>query len=215
MMLNNQSILNELRDYFDGLILSDGYVKCSNRVCYYQQSCVEFDWLSIINKDLYDYGIISKISTVNRKIPDKNLQYEIRTYSYVEFKEVRSRYYIRDYNVDEYPTRLWNIDNKTDEWFVWKKIVPKDICLSPECVLNWYLGDGNFDRFYNHIRISTDGFFRSDVVFLSELLSDVIDIKCSLGKRSMITICNRVGVSKFFDYIGSCNIPNCYNRKFR
>ncbi len=102
-----------------------------------------------------------------------------------------------------------------------KKIVPKDLVLSKEAVLYWFLGDGsirfgNKSKFPNskhyETKLATDGFSREDNLFLIERLAD-LGIKSNLLGRNQIRIFTESN-EKFFKLIGSCPI-SCYKYKWR
>ena len=234
MPKSNQTIINEAREYLDGLMLGDGHILYSNgsiSATAYQQSCKYKNWLDIISKDLYEYGIINtvdngKLRTGGKNAKDGSMTYRLWTNNYIEFKEMHDRWYKKDYNVDEYPTTRWHLDERSGEYYAWKKIVPKDICLSPACVANWYLGDGTvsqkkdysklFKKLYNNgyqLIISTDDFIRKDTIFLADLLSEVLGISCGVQKNGRIGIYSKTGISIFLNYIRNYKI-DCYSKKF-
>ena len=221
---SNPVILNEVRDYFDGLMLSDGHIErksmLTGRYCHL---CKEKNWLDKISEDLYGYGIECTVNNGRLyiggfSIDEGSLAYSLRTYDYVEFKEMHDRWYKKDYNIDEYPTTRWHLDKRSGEYYAWKKIVPKDICLTPGCVANWYLGDGNIHkdkRKYTTYTLSlaTNDFIENDVLFLLELLFELLDIKCGIANSGVINICNRADISTFLNYIKDYKV-NCYLYKF-
>ena len=220
---SNPAILNEARDYFDGLLLSDGSIPYNKGIetNRYAQSCKYRLWLDIISEYLYEYGIESSVSDTFQvnNFTDGTIGFFIQTYSYIEIRDMRKRWYLKWYDIDNYPKRLWAKD-KNEEYFIWKKIVPKDICLSPICVANWYLGDGwitnskyKYNTYY-HIGLETEGFLGDDILFLSDMLSEVLDIKCHIEKNNTINISDKDGVSTFIKYIKDCYIPSCYLKKF-
>ena len=102
-----------------------------------------------------------------------------------------------------------------------KKIVPKDIILSKEVLLYWFLGDGsirfpNRSKFPNskhyEIKLATDSFSRKDNLFLISKLAE-IGIESSLLGRNQIRIMARSN-HKFFKLIGDSPI-DCYKYKWR
>ncbi len=219
---SNPIILNEARDYISGLMLGDGNIYCANsKTGHYQHGCKYKNWLDIISEDLYEYGIECGVDN-GRLItggfcPDGgSIAYNLWTYCYIEFKEMHDRFYIKWYDIDKYPKKNWHKD-EDGEYFIWKKIVPKDICLSPECVANWYLGDGSTHKYtyqkgYQTL-LSTDGFLKEDTMLLADLLSEVLDIKCSVDKAGRVGIYNQVDVSTFLNYAKNYKV-DCYSKKF-
>ena len=212
-LISNQAILNKARDYIDGLMLSDGCVMRTNKTGYYKQVCEHDEWLKVISYNLNNHKIKNIIRTRTGGFKKNKLYYNLVTSSYIEFKEMHDRWYKKDYNVDEYPIIRWHWDKEKEEWFAWKKIIPKDICLNPECVANEYLGDGSKAKRNNHIRLATNGFSRDDTIFLSELLSETLDINCWVSGSGVINITNNKGITTFLEYIKDYK-TNCYLYKF-
>lgn len=186
---SNNKILNVCRDYFDGLLLSDGsYISQALKTGYYSQVCMCKEWLNII-KDYFMYNNIK--CTLNSGRLDYgfggcSLLYQLISLPYIEFKIERCRWY---------PDGV--------------KIVPKDIILTPECVINWYLGDGD-----NQVKLATMGFDIDSLMFLSDLLNSTIDIQSYVDKYKRINILKLRDKRIFFNYIRDCNIPSCYAYKF-
>lgn len=220
---SNPAILNEVRAYLDGLMLGDGCIPhkiTRSRTNRYEQGCKHKNWLDIIRDDLYEYNIKCNLDNgrvvINKFTDYKGLvYYYLQTYSYIEFKEMHDRWYKKWYDIDNCSERLWHID-EDGEYFIWKKIVPKDICLTPQCVSNWYLGDGYLQNqsVYGRITIATNGFLRDDIIFLLDLLSEVLDIKSSVNGDGVVGIYIQSDISLFFNYIKYCKIPVCYGYKF-
>ncbi len=221
---SNPAILNEARDYLDGLVLSDGNINCkTNKTGYYRQGCKYKVWLDLISRDLYEYGVECMVDNEKLRTHKKfsviggSIECNLWTRSYIEFKEMHDRWYQKDYNIDEYPTTRWHLDEESEEYYILQKIVPNDINLSPECVANWYLGDGHLHKYKYcngyQIILATNGFLRDDTIFLSELLFENFSIKCSVDTAGRIGIYNKFGVSTFLNYIKDYKV-DCYSKKF-
>jgi len=223
-LTSNPIILKEARNYIDGLMLGDGNIQCMNsKTGYYQHGCKYKNWLDKIDDNLYEYGIECKVNNGRLQaggfgIKRDLILYRLWTRSYIEFKEMHDRWYRKDYNTDEYSTTRWHLDKKTGEYYIWKKIVPKDICLSPVCLANEYFGDGGtYKRKYvsnYRMILATNGFLREDTIFLAELLSDTLDINCGVNKSGVIQVSTQADISTFLSYIKDCGIPDCYTYKF-
>lgn len=67
-----------------------------------------------------------------------------------------------------------------------KKIIPKDIQLTPLVLAVWYMDDGCLSD--NKCIIATDGFSKEDIVFLQKLLLEEIGIKTSVKNGSKLLI---------------------------
>lgn len=225
-LTSNPAILNEARDYLDGLILGDGNIhhpRGRGKTSYYQHKCKYKNWLDKIDDDLYEYGIECGVS--NERLhtggfcsESGSILFYLWTHSYTEFKKMHDRFYIKWYDIDDYPETRWHEDKDSKgDWYIWQKIVPKDICLTPVCIANWYLGDGGtykhtYENGY-YTRLSTDGFLKEDTIFLVDLLSKLFDIKCSITKQGVIQISTQADISTFLNYIKNYKV-DCYNYKF-
>lgn len=217
---SNPTILNEARNYIDGLILSDGYIKNgSPKASLYVQKCKHKEWLDVISKYLKEQKIECTIS--NRTFHTTGFcktgtsYYQLHTYRYIEFEQLRNKWYKKWYNIDNYPETLWHLDNESDEYFIWKKTIPKDVCLNPECVANLYIGDGSISKHKGHyyISLSTQGFLKEDIIFLSDSLSELLDIKFTISKKEVIRTFSNKNTSIFLNYIRDYKV-DCYSYKF-
>ncbi|KKK81369.1 hypothetical protein LCGC14_2814130, partial [marine sediment metagenome] len=94
-----------------------------------------------------------------------------------------------------------------------KKIVPKDVLLSPESVLIWYLGDGSVKKY--SVTLHTNGFTQECVRFLIKRLSLIgIPSKMILHNQQPEIFISSSGSKLFFDYIGWESPVRCYDYKF-
>lgn len=97
-----------------------------------------------------------------------------------------------------------------------KKIIPKDIKITPLMLRMWYYGDGsivtNKETNTCLVRLSTDGFDKQDVDFVIKRLKEQIDIE-SVNSDNRIRI-NANSISTFFNYIGKAPYLDCYSYKF-
>ncbi len=196
-----------LGNYLDGLMLSDGHIRITSSVSgIYQQTCIMRNWIEVISNDLYEYGIYSKIGDnciYSKKSPNKCYQLWTNVSPY--FKKMRERWY----NIFYYD------DKEGYERFKYRKVIPEYIDLSPECVANWYLGDGNIshDNTGYSIKLSTCCFSKEELEYLSDKIDGVLSIKSHLTSRNEIQISDRRWVYKFLSYIKEYEVP-CYSYKF-
>lgn len=200
MYRTNDIIVNDAKSYIDGLLLSDGSLVLRNLTGYYEQTCKNGFWLDKIRKDFLEFGILSNAE--ERYIGDRfiknaftkgNVYYRLRTLFYVEFASMRYRWY---------PEGI--------------KVVPDDIIMSPECVGNWYMGDGSISRVKPNgysIGLATYGFERKNVDFLSEILNETLCINSYVCKNNVIKIGNIDCIKVFIDYIKGCCVYG-YEYKF-
>lgn len=105
------------------------------------------------------------------------------------------------------------IENK--RWYVEhnKKIVPKDIRVTPISCYWWYIGDGYFTIKKNVI-LCTDAFSHNDNLFLIKKLNDC-GFKCTLTSRNRIFF-NKKESIKFLEWLKNNNkILNVYEYKWK
>lgn len=197
---SNKAVTGKLNDYINGLLLSDGSVSKIGR---YTQASSQIEWLNRIKDDFSMFGVNSTINNGHHQTsyyedkPIKSFIYNMWTKCYVEFKELRKKWYPEG-----------------------KKIVPNDIMMTPECVGNWYLGDGYINTqmqscgIYYTISIATCGFETNDIEFLKSELNDAIGVNSYIApSTNYICISRKKAVIKFLDYIKDIQVP-CYSYKF-
>jgi hypothetical protein len=112
---------------------------------------------------------------------------------------------------DKTITRLAN------QWYPeGKKIIPKDLVLSPSVVKYWFYGDGCTSWTKNRftavqLTLCTDSFTYEECLFLQNLFRD-IDIEVRIfnlrTNQYRLSIQNVKNINNFFDYIGECNIKS-------
>lgn len=195
----------------DGLMLSDGsIVKASVNTVRYNQRCIHKEWVEDIGKTFecegIDYSIYYKPAhkgewTDGRKINRKDC-FTIQTRGSSFFVEQRKRWY-----------KWYELDG--DGRYI--KTVPKDIKLTPECVANWYMGDGNINcrKMSNSsytITLCTDGFDEYETNYLSCLLNNYINFDISHVYNKRIVITKKEGVRMFLDYVKQYVLP-CFSYK--
>ena len=205
---------------FDGLMLGDGSIsKGESNINYsYYQVCKHKEWLEDISYELETNNIKVNIRKqkprkggfVNSKIYEV---YQLNSKSLSFFSEQHEKWYIKWYDIDNYPERLWHLDNESGDYFIWKKVVPKDILLTPECVMNFYLSDGHNESKYR-VTFATNGFRKDDIEYLVSLLNNNITDYAYMY-RCFIIIGKEKGVKEFFNYISSLHHPSCYDYKFQ
>ncbi len=112
------------------------------------------------------------------------------------------------------------LDFRTGWYQKGKKMVPKNLEITPECLLYWFLSDGSIDfsnkkKFpnskYCRIRLATDGFTTEENLFLIKKLKD-LGIESSLCSNRISILGS--SVQKFFNIIGKSPV-DCYDYKWR
>lgn len=180
---------HNVRDYIDGLILSDGGLAKANRRSYVQESVSE-DWLQQIQSDFSTWGIESVIDPASR--PGRKPSFRIRTPVYQEFGVFGSRWY---------PAGV--------------KVIPRDLDVRSAALLrNMYLGDGTMAG--HVLEVCLEGFLDDDVEWLRDELNRVHGLNAGLRKVQAglrIKIFARWR-NQFYDLI-EYNVPVSLQHRFR
>jgi len=154
-------IMNKsLREIIDGILLSDGHISWKkNRATaslVIDQTSSHFGWIKFLQQKLNAFGIKSvatlmksRKSLCEGRIINTKPYYKFRTLNYVEFVKEYKRWYPHG-----------------------KKIIPKDICLTPMAIMNWFCGDGTGGDPKGVLKFCTDDFTKKDVKFLIKQLFD-------------------------------------------
>jgi len=194
---NYLDVSPELLTILSGELLGDGYVQMGDRshsARYHHTSKYEeyLIWLSGIFADLglEQVGKINRYDGVKRGKPYTSYNYTSRFYP--ELVPIRQRFYPKG-----------------------KKIVPKNLILTPIMARQWYIGDGslhNQARGRPCIDFSTCDFDKASIDYLLE------ELRNKGFKVSHWPVSNRIGMSAystrdFLDYIGPCPI-DCYQYKW-
>lgn len=205
-----------MNNKLDGLILGDACITLSNEkykkkdgevsiypFYRYSHKCKHKSWLEDIQIWLKSNSLSTTLYEVKPSTNSytKNVNWCLDSRSNL-FVDVHKRWYIPYYYQDK----------QGYECFKYRKIVPRDIELTPECVANWYMGDGNLHLGRGYpIVIATNGFTHSEIEFLACLLNDYIEFDCAKRYECLIVI-TREGTRKFIDYVKSYIVP-CFNYK--
>lgn len=142
-----------LREIVDGLLLGDGSIgqkgelrleQCNSRV----------GWLHQVQDQLTQVGSKSKLHPIpprvrvieGREVRSKEATL-LYTPCYVRLKKERKRWYPKG-----------------------KRLVPRDLKLTPSVLAHWFSGDGTFDHSSGSLFFCTNGFIQEDTEFLTQLL---------------------------------------------
>lgn len=191
---NHFDITNEFREWIDGELLGDGCLnsrsKYSARVKY---SSKYLEYIDYIAESLKHFGI-EQSGYIRKREPNPGAySYHYTSKSYNELKDFHTRWYPEG-----------------------KKIVPRDVRLTPITLRQWYLGDGCLyipkTKRRRFITLAAYSFTDDDVYFLIKLFRE-IGIVATKPKSNRIHISTQ-SVDKFLDYIGECPVY-CYQYKWR
>lgn len=195
---NNFEITPYIKDYIDGLIISDAHITDDKWSGNLQQSFASYyeDWMKKLISDFASFGVKTKCVYKEGGVVEicgstcyRNPHFRLRTLNYTEFKIFRDRWYLKN-----------------------KKIVPKDINLSPIMLANWYMGDGCACRDEGMLALATNAFELEDVKFLSDKINTTLFIKSKVNKKNEIYI-PHYHADIFLDYIKEFKI-GCFDYKW-
>ena len=157
-----------------GSLLGDAYITVRGQI-QFEQSVHQKEYLFWKHQELnsISYKNVSMAKRFDKRYQKENISYRFWTRQY--FISWRNKFYVKN-----------------------KKIVPKDIKLTPLSLAVWYMDDGCFSD--NKCIIATDGFSKDDIYFLQEFLLEEFNIKSSLKNKSKIMI-KKESFNAFFPII--------------
>lgn len=216
---NSNQIPNFLTEYqqnfLNGLMLGDG--------------CIGYSCKKSKKPRFIQYPRLS----VTRKAADKNyLEWQVEIFKDFYTNTVKERT-VYDKRTDKNYYSC-GIVSKTGKVFLdyrnkWypndKKIVPRDLVLTPLTLLIWFLDDGCAFKKTNsetvlRMKLSTDGFVFDDVKFLCDLLNDYLDLSDKVMKFNIykndnhftIQACSTIATHAFISKIDDI-FPEIMDRK--
>lgn len=191
----------EQKEFIIGLMLGDGCIQYGGRHTSYPRL------------------------TVNRQIIDRDYlfwQYEL----FDGFYGTEPKEYVSYHNKVKKSYHGYGCATKSGQLFLdyhikWykdgKKCIPRDIELTPLTMLVWFLDDGCVIRNGKAaftLKISTDGFHKDDVIYLSDILSSFLDTNINMYRNGngWILKANTLAVAKLIRIIDPI-FPKCMERK--
>jgi hypothetical protein len=188
--LGNNFDIKKIKTYLDGLLLSDGTIQVYKEFSgYYDQRCTHREWLEIIQNFFSKHNIQSKIYLLKTKNGTKEyFIYRLRTLGYPEFRQIHHKWYVN---------RI--------------KIVPEDTDLTPDCLANWFMGDGTRST-NGGISLSTISYSKEDTALLVKKLNETIGINSHTDAYNRIYI-KKKDAKILLRYIKKYKIP-CYAYKW-
>lgn len=190
---NHCNLSPEAIEWITGELLGDGclysYSSYSANFCYTSKF---YAYIRYIYKTLKSFGI----ERSGRIMRYRNKQFGNSTYSYnsllyEELLPLRNQWYSNG-----------------------KKIVPRDIKLTPSMIRQWYVGDGSLilDSTRPAINLGTCGFPVLDVEWLVEQLIK-LGFKTTRQSGNNTIRISVFSTQEFLDYIGPCPV-SCYQYKW-
>jgi len=191
---NNCSLPNKAKQWIDGELLGDAYLRSQSKYsASFSYGSKYKEYINYISDTLKSFGIKQSGGIHKRYYKKGNCYtYNYSSLSYIELLPIRKRWYPQG-----------------------KKIIPKDIRLTPLICRQWYIWDGYLQHRKERkpsIELSTCGFLITDVKWLVKKLIE-------LGfKATRWANHNSIGISvystkQFLNYIGKCPVK-CYQYKW-
>ena len=186
-----------VKSFIDGLLLGDASIprrKDGIKPRSFTQACKHKEYLDYIRNRLNNLGILSS-PILSRWINDdrcKNKGYNqhfLQTRRYKTFEIFRGRWYPKG-----------------------KKIIPRDILITQETLLQVYICDGNF---YREIRLCLDAFDKEEIYFLKDLIEKKLEIKLRATKinQGYELFIKKSDTNRFLNYLGKPPVE-CYAYKW-
>ncbi len=137
---------------------------------------------------------ITKRGQIQFEQSDKQKEYlfwkhqELKSISYKNISKVErlDKRFTKTYTSYRFWTRQYFLSWREKFYFKNKKIVPKDIQLTPLALAIWYMDDGCLSD--HKCIIATDGFSKEDISFLRKLLLEKFEIKTSVKNESKLLL---------------------------
>lgn len=188
----------------DGAMLGDGcLIKGKNSLnaqfCYTSKSKQHVEFVC---RDFTEWSYkegIKYCEVFDKRTQKTYCRYTFRTQSNITFTNVFNRWYLNG-----------------------KKIIPKDLFLSPQICLVWYIGDGCICRQKKsqYIKLATNCFSKEDqenilIPQLKRFKAKLIKVgKSKSGEQQYAIYIPHEKIAKFLNYIGPCPFPD-YEYKWK
>lgn len=195
---NHCKLSQEARQWIDGELLGDGslYSKSKYSANFRYGSKYE-EYAQYVSNTLNSFGIKQAGKINKRYYKDMDCY----TYSYVSlfYEELFSIY------------KCWYPEPKR------KKIIPRDLKLTPLLLRQEYIGDGSLYHYKKkrgrpYTRLATCGFLISDVEWFVEQLNK-LGFKATRQPSSNEIHISAYSTKQFLEYIGDCPV-DCYDYKW-
>jgi hypothetical protein len=190
---NHCKLSQKAIEWINGELLGDGHLcSYSSFSARFTYSSKHFEYAQYVSDTLKSFGI--KQAGRIRKVINKrrgNISYHYQSLRYVELLSVHKKWYPKG-----------------------KKIVPKNIELTPLVCRQWYIGDGTYyftARRKRKLKLCSQGFTILDVEWLVKKLNK-LGFKVKRELNNGIRFSN-YSIKSFLEYIGSCPVE-CYKYKW-
>ena len=194
---NHRVLSKYALEFIEGELLGDGSLGSRSQwSAHYLHSSKYKEYIDWLAEKLLSFGIKQSGNIVIKHPSVGHIAYSYKSLDYEELKPIR------------------------DEWYPQgKKIVPRDLVLTPLMVRQWYIGDGCLDTGKRgrrpSINLATYGFPIKDVIRLTSLLRELGFNARRQSSNNTIDI-SAYSVTRFLDWIGPCpsDIQGVYGYKW-
>ena len=200
--VNHCNLSDKAIEWINGELLGDGclYPRSKYSACFMYSSKYK-EYIEYVSRTLNSFGI-KQAGKIKKRVryksgktvvyKNKITEYDYASLSYEELLPIRQKWYPND-----------------------KKIVPKDIELTPLTCRQWIIGDGSLIHHINKnpcIVLYTNGFTVEDVEFLVYKLNE-LGFKVTRQPANNIIYISPYSTPDFLNYIGKCPVK-CYQYKW-
>jgi len=244
---NSVILSTNIIEFLNGELLGDGCLQREGSIKYpptsarYSHGTKHKEYLAWLSKIFKNFGLeqsgkINSYHMISKKINHQNWRFMYVTRYYKELGDLFSIWYLNNFKFCPSCEILFHLESVNHnnwidkrycpickEHYLYRKVIPKDIKLSPTVIRQWYIGDGCLQRLHGEIKriiLCTDSLLREDNLILIKLLKNTFGINSNLiyqknkdGYRLRI---RKSDMYKFFEYIGKCpeEIQNIYGYKW-
>ena len=192
---NSLALTDEAIEFLEGCLLGDGSISMNKSISALYQHCDKhLSFLIWLRKKLALFGIktTKRINTRSLEYKGKSyLAYRLTSLSYPELVILRKRWYPKG-----------------------KKVIPRDLLLTPVRLLMWYLGDGSYRERRTRgreVRLCSTSFSMEEKSLCALQLSR-LGILTTTGPHGLRV--RNSCIDNFFDFIGPCPVPEIYGYKW-
>lgn len=193
---NHCKLSKKAINWINGELLGDGSLnKLSSYSARFTYTSKYLEYIKYVSTILESFGI-KQVGRINKYYHRKLdcYTYSYASHSYVDLLHLYKKWYPGD-----------------------KKMIPKDLELTPLVIRQWYIGDGFLKNRMQknikpHIILYADGFTVSNIQLIIEKLTK-LGFKVTRWLSRNVICFSVHSIKDFFDYIGECPVE-CYQYKF-
>jgi len=208
-IVRNANLTRIQLEILDGLLLGDGHLTRRSLMTSYHQSCKHESVLQEVS------SLLGLQSSIKRRA-DKPQEICLRTLAYLDLSRVWGRWY-KPIGQRQKGYRIGRKRFCRGRPQRGKKIIPRDIRLTPTTCYWWHISDGSAGK--TQIRLFTNGFTKTETRSLRSRLARTLGLSvreirmysCIVGQWALAL--RAKAANAFLVYIGPCHTP-CYQYKW-